>query len=117
MQHLLKKVRWYKSRRPEQTIKEVSNENIQPSNLWRRIPYSDSAKEKISLGEIAKRWSEANPLSVVNCLGSYHHFCFDNGRDFCRHVDIARALAYGVYFAKSYQFLRLFIGQLLCRLQ
>jgi hypothetical protein len=34
-----KKVRWYSFRLPKQKTKEVSNENIQPSNPRRKIPY------------------------------------------------------------------------------
>ena len=52
--------------------------------------------------EIFQRRLTAIIQALKPFANSVHTITFDNGREFCRHVDIAKALACATYFAKPY---------------
>jgi IS30 family transposase len=55
---------------------------------------------------IVRKEAELTKDSIIQALKPFatwvHNITFDNGRVFCRHLDIAKALACDTYFAKPY---------------
>jgi IS30 family transposase len=55
---------------------------------------------------IVRKEAELTKDSIIQALKPFatwvHTITFDNGREFCRHLDIAKALACDTYFAKPY---------------
>ncbi|HEY4964211.1 MAG TPA: IS30 family transposase, partial [Candidatus Saccharimonadales bacterium] len=55
---------------------------------------------------IIRKEAELTKEAIIQALKPFaswvHTITFDNGREFCRHVDIAKALACDTYFAKPY---------------
>jgi IS30 family transposase len=55
---------------------------------------------------IIRKEAELTKDAIIQALKPFatwvHTITFDNGREFCRHVDIANALVCDTYFAKPY---------------
>ena len=58
---------------------------------------------------IIRKEAELTKEAIIEALKPFaafvHTITFDNGREFCRHTDIAKALNCETYFAKPYHFL------------